>query len=319
MSILPRSEELVRAMAEESPAMLWMGDQNGGCVFLNAALRRFWGVNPERLEDFDWFSTVHPDDIGTLAGPFEQAMAAHTPFMVAARYRRADGVYRTMRTEANPRFAEDGRFLGMTGVNVDITDQLLAEEHGRFLMGELNHRTKNLLAGVQALARQTLHDSTAKPRLDQFDRRLHGLAASNDLLLRNDWSGVLFADLAAVQLGYFAELVGTRVTASGPALRIPPRGAQTLGMALHELTTNSLKYGALAEPAGHVDLRWTTEPNGGWTIEWREDNPRPVVAPQRRGFGSRVLVDMVESSFDADVTVEYGPSGLVWRAVAPAG
>jgi hypothetical protein len=66
-------------------------------------------------------------------------------------------------------------------------------------------------------------------------------------------------------------------------------------------------------------LRWTVEPNGGWTIEWREDNPRPVVAPQKRGFGSRVLVDMVESSFDADVTVEYGPSGLVWRAVAPAG
>ena len=319
MSMLPRSEELVRAMAEQSPAMLWMGDETGACIFLNAALRRFWGVDPERLEDFDWSSTLHPDDVAMLAGPFAEAMAAHTSFKVEARYRRADGVYRTMRTEANPRFAEDGRFLGMTGINVDVTDQLLAEEHSRFLMGELNHRTKNLLAVVQALARQTLCDSSAKQHLDQFDRRLHGLAASNDLLLRNDWSGVLMSDLSAVQLGYFAELVGTRVTATGPALRIPARGAQTLGMALHELTTNSLKYGALAHPAGHVDLRWATEPAGGWTIEWREANPQPVAAPKKKGFGSRVLIDMVESTFDAAVTVEYAPTGMVWRAIAPSG
>ena len=132
MSMLPRSEELVRAMAEQSPAMLWMGDETGACIFLNAALRRFWGVDPERLEDFDWSSTLHPDDVAMLAGPFAEAMAAHTSFKVEARYRRADGVYRTMRTEANPRFAEDGRFLGMTGINVDVTDQLLAEDPTAF-------------------------------------------------------------------------------------------------------------------------------------------------------------------------------------------
>lgn len=317
--MLPPSEELVRAMAEQSPAMLWMGDENGACVFLNAALRRFWGVNPERLEEFDWFTTVHPDDVAALAGQFDKAMVAHVPFVVEARYRRADGVYRTLRTEANPRFTGDGRFIGMTGVNIDVTDQLVAEAHGRFLMGELNHRTKNLLAVVQALARQTLRGVTTRPVLDDFDHRLHALGASNDLLLQNEWSGVQFADLANVQLGAFADLVGTRVTIEGPALRIPARGAQTLGMALHELATNSLKYGALADPEGHVDLHWSAGPDGGWTIEWREANPRPVAAPKKKGFGSRVLVDMVESTFDAAVTVEYAPTGMVWRAIAPSG
>lgn len=175
--------ELIRAVAETSPAMLWMGDAERKCAFLNAALRRFWGVNPARLEEFDWSSTLHPDDVEMLAGPFARAMAEQTPFRVQARYRRADGVYRTMRTKATPRFSTEGHFLGMTGVNVDITEQLAAE-----LLGELNHRTKNILALVQAVARQTAQAGSLEGFLRSFDERLRGAAASNDLLLQHDWS-----------------------------------------------------------------------------------------------------------------------------------
>lgn len=309
--------EFVRAIAETSPAMLWMGDAQGKCVFLNAALRRFWGVNPERLEDFNWISTLHPDDVEVLAGPFAVGMETHTPFAVEARYKRADGVFRTMRTEANPRFSDAGVFLGMTGVNTDITDQLEAEAHNRLLMGELNHRTKNILTVVQALARQTARNQPPERFIQAFSERLRGLAASNDLLLRNDWTGVELGELVAVQLGHLPDL-GTRLTADGPALRIPASAAQTLGMAVHELSTNSLKYGALAAPEGRVALAWHTLPGGGYAVEWREEGAAKVAEPSRTGFGTRVMVDMVASTLAAEVEVTYNAPGFRWRVTVPS-
>src|SRR5690606_12018255 len=121
----------------------------------------------------------------------------------------------------NPRFSADGRFLGMTGINIDITDQLAAEEHNKLLMGELNHRTKNILAVVQALARQTAQAESPDAFLKSFDERLKGLAASNDLLLRNDWSGVWLDELVRAQLSHIPDLLDSRIAISGPTLRIP--------------------------------------------------------------------------------------------------
>lgn len=316
---VPRDEpaEFVQAIAETSPAMLWMGDEHGRCVFLNGALRRFWGVDPANLEDFDWSSTLHPDDVAMLAGPFAQAMATHTPFLVEARYKRHDGIYRTMRTEANPRFSADGAFLGMTGVNSDITDRLEAEARTRLLMNELNHRTKNILTVVQAVARQTVRHAAPDEFLETFDARLKGLAASNDLLLKNDWTGVQLSELVNAQFAHLSDLLDTRIVATGPPLRVPASGAQTLGMALHELSTNSLKYGALAEPEGRVELSWSGGEATGWQVEWREVTSIAPVPPRRKGFGHTVTVDMVSAVFGAEVTTDFAETGLVWRAVVP--
>jgi PAS domain S-box-containing protein len=308
-----QSGEFVSAMAETSPAMLWMGDEFGGCVFLNAALRNFWGVNPTNFSDFNWSSTLHPDDIASLAEPFGKAMAEHTSFTVQARYKRADGAYRTMRTLANPRFDADGRFLGMTGVNIDITDQLVAEEHTRLLMGELNHRTKNILSVVQAIARRTARDAAPDDFLRSFSARLQSLSASNDLLLRTDWSGVQLDELAAAQLAHLSDLAGNRLTMGGPAIRISSREAQTLGMALHELSTNSLKYGAFAGETGTVRLTWRHLDDKHWQLEWKEEASIAPVAPDRKGFGHIVIVDMVSAALAADVILEYPEEGLVWR------
>lgn len=319
IAALKAREELCRAVAENSPAMLWMGDENGKCVFLNQAQRDFWGIDPQDLSTFDWTATTHPDDIETLAAPFVRAMAERTPFTVAARYLRADGVYRTLRTQANPRFDRDGTFLGMTGVNTDITDQLVAEERTRMLMGELNHRTKNILSVVQAVARQTAKRVSPEDFLRAFENRLMGLAASNDLLLRSDWTGVELSELVDAQLVHLSDMIGTRLTVDGPALRIAPTAAQTLGMALHELSTNSLKYGALGSADGMVELRWSLLPAGGdgiLAIDWLERGVADVVAPESKGFGHAVIVDMVAAALDAQVTLDFAPGGLKWRVVA---
>ena len=251
-------------------------------------------------------------------------MAERTPFMVEARYRRADGQYRTMQTEARPRFDRSGTFLGMTGVNTDITDQLIAEERTLMLMGELNHRTKNILTVVQAVARQTGRTSTPKEFTRTFGDRLIGLAASNDLLLRNDWSGVEISELIVAQLAHLRYLIGERIITSGPKLRIAPTAAQTLGMALHELSTNSLKHGALGAADGQVRLTWDfagASSASGFMLSWVESGVTNVAAPAQKGFGHAVIVDMVAATLDADVEVRFDQGGFKWlvRARSDAG
>lgn len=125
---LRESEERFRLVAESAPVMLWMGDQNGRCVYLNRLQRDFWGVEEADVQGFDWGPTVHPDDQEALFGPMRQGMQTHKGFTTEARFLRADGKYRIVRSDAQPRFGPGGEFLGMIGVNVDITETRQAEK-----------------------------------------------------------------------------------------------------------------------------------------------------------------------------------------------
>ncbi|MBB4041525.1 PAS domain S-box-containing protein [Microvirga flocculans] len=125
---LRESEQRFRLVAESAPVMLWMGDQKGKCNYLNKAQREFWGIDEAAVPTFDWGSTLHVDDQEALFGPFSRAMESHTAFTTEARFRRADGEFRTVRTDARPRFGTGGEFLGMIGVNVDITETRRAEK-----------------------------------------------------------------------------------------------------------------------------------------------------------------------------------------------
>ncbi len=123
---LEESEARFRLVAESAPVMLWMGDQDGRCIYLNRAQREFWGT-PDDLSAFDWSTTVHPADREALVGPFGEGMRTRTGFTAEARYRRADGTWRTLLTDARPRFSVEGEFIGMIGVNVDVSEQRQAE------------------------------------------------------------------------------------------------------------------------------------------------------------------------------------------------
>jgi PAS domain S-box-containing protein len=122
------SEERFRLVAESAPVMLWMGNQTGKCVYLNRAQREFWGVAIEDVPSFDWSTTIHPDDADAVGGPFIRGMETRTGFTVEGRYRRADGAWRLLSTQAQPRFGPRGEFSGMIGVNVDVTDARAAEQ-----------------------------------------------------------------------------------------------------------------------------------------------------------------------------------------------
>ena len=215
----------------------------------------------------------------------------------------------------------DGRVIGASSIVRDTTERKKHEEQIALLLREVNHRAKNLLGLVQAIASQT----TAIDRDDfikRFKERLKALAASQDLLVRNQCRGVDMMDLVRSQLAHFKDLLGGRITLDGPPLRISPGSAQPLGMALHELLTNAAKYGALSNDAGRVAIEWGMSEDGvGGTyfhLTWVESGGPPVSPPARRGFGTTVVEQIPRVKLEGEVAHDYAPGGVSWRLICRA-
>jgi PAS domain S-box-containing protein len=214
-----------------------------------------------------------------------------------------------------------GEIVGLTCAAVDITERKEGEAHLRLLMRELTHRSKNLLAVIQAMARQTgRHAGTIEAFLEQFSARLQALAASHDLLIQESWYGALLTELVRTQLGHYLDREGSQVTAEGPAILLKPEAAQSLGLALHELSTNAAKFGALSVPTGRVTIAWRRLPpteGFGAEIIWTESGGPPVRKPERQGFGSLVIERNLARSLDADVELTFPPEGVCCRIIIP--
>ena len=198
----------------------------------------------------------------------------------------------------------------------DVTERKRNEEQIALLMGEVNHRSKNMLSLVQAIAHQTAA-SNPKEFTEHFSHRIQALAANQDLLVRNDWQGIGIAELVRAQLAHFAGLIGTRITLGGPALRLSTAAAQAIGLALHELATNAGKYGALSTTDGCVEIDWHLD-GDVFQIGWTERNGPPVQPPRRKGFGTTVIASMAKMSLDGTVEFTYAATGVVWRLTCPA-
>ena len=188
----------------------------------------------------------------------------------------------------------------------------------QLLMREISHRSKNLLAVVQAIAGQTAHSAGTLDEFEErFIKRLQGLAASHDLLVHENWRGVRMFELAREQLGPFAEANSSRLTLQGPAVMLTAEAAQAIGLALHELATNATKYGAWMTPVGHVTFSWTKEADGDVELTWLERGGPRVLAPTKKGFGHVVIEKMVALSVNGGVTMTFEPDGLRWVLFVP--
>jgi len=230
--------------------------------------------------------------------------------------RRRDGHLVDVSITISPMRDVDGKVVGASRIARDITERKEREERERLLIGEINHRAKNLLSVVDAIARQT---ATRDPEhfVDCFSERIQALSANQDLLIKNAWHGVEIEDLVRAQLALFADLIGSRIAVCGPELRLNAAAAQAIGLALHELSTNAGKYGALSTDTGRVDISWNAA-NDTFTMAWIEREGPAVSAPQRRGFGTTVMEVMTERSVGGAVDLDYDPSGLVWRLTCRA-
>jgi PAS domain S-box-containing protein len=215
-------------------------------------------------------------------------------------------------------YDENGRAVIQCNIR-DITERKRAEEHNKLLMAEVNHRSMNLLAVVQAVAQQTARMGDPVTFVARLFERIDGLAASQDLLIKNQWEGVDLADLVEAQLAHFKDLIGARVMRDGPPVRLTPAAAQGIGMALHELATNAGKYGALSNNDGRVHISWQfgTANEPVFLMSWLEEGGPTVALPTRKGFGQMVIGRMVEAAVDGTAEVDYRESGFFWRLSAP--
>ncbi len=215
----------------------------------------------------------------------------------------------------------EGTVLGLTGAAVDITERKESEAHLRLLMRELTHRSKNLLAVIQAMARQTAkHTGNVDRFLQYFGERLQALARSHDLLVQESWHGASLEDLVRSQLAPYLGHKNSQVSVEGDDIQLRPEAAQSLGLALHELATNAAKHGALSRVRGHVDVSWKRLPageGGALALQWIESKGPKVSEPTRRGFGSMVIEHNLTRALEADVSLSFKPEGLECRIVLP--
>jgi two-component sensor histidine kinase len=189
-------------------------------------------------------------------------------------------------------------------------------------MGELTHRSKNLLSVVQAIASQTGRTvDTFEEFQKRFAQRLRGLAASHDLLVLQNWQGASLSDLVRDQLAPFTEAGSERVTMSGPDVLLRPEAAEAIGLALHELATNAVKYGALSVPGGHVTISWAFEDHGieprQFLVNWLEHGGPGVTPPSRKGFGHIMFERLVTKSLNGSVAIDFARQGLIWKLSIP--
>jgi PAS domain S-box-containing protein len=217
---------------------------------------------------------------------------------------------------------EAGEVVGLTCASVDVTERKEGEAHLRLLLRELTHRSKNLLAVIQAMARQTArHTGSIETFLTQFSARLQALAASHDLLVRESWYGASLGELIRSQLGGYFDGSSNQVSIDGPAIALKPEAAQNLGLALHELAVNAAKFGALSVPTGRVSITWCRrESTDGSAVEldWRERLGPKVKVRRKKGFGTMVIERNLARALDAEINMDFDPDGLHCHIVIPA-
>ena len=261
------------------------------------------------------YDLIHPADHTAMRGLVEASIRTDGRYEADFRLIRPDdgrtiwlhGAGLLIRDEA-------GRAVSVSGVVRDISTQMTVEDQRRTLMAELDHRVKNVLATVQTLAIQTAKRTTSlEGFMGAFAGRLKAMAAANELLTAARWRGAAIAHLAAAELGGIAP---GQTRWEGPELFLTPRAANALSLALHELATNALKFGALSAEGGRVDLRWRRTTDGGFELTWTESGGPTVTQPEHLGFGSTLLSQVTGRELNGETRVEYRAAGVRARLTA---
>jgi len=299
----------------------WQYDPHRQVLKGDTRFKKIFDVTTDEMPIEDLKKLVHPDDAERLLADRAAAIDPADPKRSPHEYRvqRRDGEVRWVEVSWFVYFDGDQRERGtasVVGIVHDITERKGREERERLLMSEINHRAKNMLSVVDAIANQTA-TRTPEDFIERFSERIQSLSANQDLLIRNAWQGVEVEALVRAQLAPFADLMGSRIVIGGSKLRLNAASAQAIGLALHELATNAGKYGALSMDTGRLEIGWGTE-GETFAMSWTERDGPPVSAPQRRGFGTVVMQEMAERSVNGAVDLEYAASGVTWRLTCPA-
>lgn len=280
------------------------------------------GLPPEAANETheDWVRRIHPADRALTEGHFREAVAG-TDVDYHAEYRiirPSDGQVRWISATAQIERDADGNAVKLIGAHIDVTERKEAEAQQRLLLQELAHRVKNSLAMIQAIASQTFRNAASLEAANEtFSARLAALARAHDLLVSGNWTRATLRDVVDSVVGIQGE--PKRFAVGGPEVAIGPKPALSLALILHELGTNAVKYGALSNQDGRIEIAWRLDEIEGeqhFRLRWQETGGPLVEPPSRRGFGSR-LIERTFPSPRARAQNSYPRTGVVFTLDAP--
>ncbi len=304
---------LYESLISHTPDLIYAFDLDYRFTFANRALLDMWDRTFEesvgkRLLDVGyepWHAEMHEREI-------DEVVATKKSIRGEVGFPHATLGWRVYDYIFSPVMNEAGEVEWISGSTRDITELKNAQDHLQLVLNELNHRVKNTLATIQSIAAQTFRKDAAREDLAaDFEARLLGLSNAHNILTRTNWESADLHALAAQALAPF-QVDGdssTRIEISGGSVELGPRAALSIAMALHELASNAVKYGALSSGRGQVDLTWSRD-DGDLLIEWRERGGPLVEPPASRGFGSRLIERGLARELDGTVDLEFHPSGV---------
>jgi PAS domain S-box-containing protein len=275
--------------------------------------QRLYGLTEARFlhDDEGVKAKFHPDDLELIWSRVAQALDPEGDgrYSVEYRVKQIDGSWRWLSAWGLVEFEGDGaerKPVAIAGASRDLTERKQAERMQRLLLDELNHRIKNTFATIQAITSQTLRAARDLPSArEALERRIGAMASAHDLLTARAWTGANLTDVVTRALDVFTL---ARVDIAGIDVDISPKHALALSMALHELATNAVKYGALSCSEGRVNVCWHAQ-EGMLHLDWEESGGPPVAPPTQSGFGSRLL-EVVVRDLEGDTRVSYDVTGV---------
>ncbi|GJE16593.1 HWE histidine kinase domain-containing protein [Methylobacterium marchantiae] len=316
---LRRSETNLRFALAAGRLGSWTLDLVEGHLETSDHCRMNFGRDPDVAFRYDeLLSMVHPGDRERMQAQVRRSIEQNVDYDIDYRVLTPSGDLRWVHVRGQTFYRADGTPLSMAGVSLDITERKHDEEHRSLLAGELTHRVKNTLTLVQSIVRQTLRTAPSLEEAGEaLEARLVSLAAANDVLTEEAWDGASIADIAERALAPFQSKGGARIELEGGEIRLPPRGALALVMALHELATNAVKYGALSNDTGRVHVAWSLLDGAAphhFRIVWDETGGPAVTVPTRKGFGSRLIERALSQEIDGTAEISYRPDGILFVA-----
>ncbi|QRM29245.1 CheR family methyltransferase [Microvirga sp. VF16] len=319
---LRESEERFRAMAEQAEVGIAMVDRDSRVIYINDRYCAMIGQPRDLILGRTVEELTYPDDNGHSKPLLEQALAGGQPFVIEKRHLHPDRSMIWVRSSVSARRDAAGKVVGGLAVAIDLTERVRAEEalreserHAKLLMAELQHRVRNTLAIVRSITRRTAANSeTVDDYAMHLEGRIEAFARTQTMATRSAEAVINLEELVRDELLAHAVRDDEKAHVEGPPVRLRAAVAEKLGMAIHELATNAVKYGALSENDGHVDVTWRIEGVDGdrkLTLEWRETGVRIAAsAPRRRGFGTELIERTLPYEIDATTALEFTPGGV---------
>jgi|tagenome__1003787_1003787.scaffolds.fasta_scaffold20950722_2 PAS domain S-box-containing protein len=322
---LRENEERFRLLATSIPQLVFLTRPDGNRTWGSPQWIAFTGLSLEESLGFGWLEAVHPEDRKATQAAWDEALETGNYYAEHRVKRQRDGAYRWHQTRAKPLDHADRTSKDWVGTMTDIHELRSVQDRQQVLMAELQHRTRNVLAVVQSIASHTMRStSSIEAFSSEFGSRLRALGRVQSLLARAEKQAVDLGALVEAELAAHGDgqMNADKIKISGPRVDLPAAAAQALGLAVHELVTNAVKYGALAHDQGKLAVVWdlkTTDATPRVALHWVETGvamPTPAIPP-RKGYGSQLIERALPYQLAASTKLEFRPEGIACTIEVP--